>query len=61
MEDYYLMAINVHLFNALIITINIWKESPPSIIWDMSCSADNTALPHLQPGYLKVMQDLDAK
>jgi len=52
MEDYTLMAINVHLFNVLITTINIWRESAPSIIWDMSCNADNTGLPHLYPGYL---------
>jgi hypothetical protein len=47
MENYSLMAIKMHLFNVLITTINIWREFPPSIIWDMSCNADNTALPHL--------------
>lgn len=43
MEDYSLMASNMHVF---INTINIWRESPPPIIWDMSRNADYIALPH---------------
>jgi hypothetical protein len=61
MEDYSLMATNVHLFTVLIMTINIWRESPPSIIWDMSCNADNRALPHYTQVTSNVKQDLEAE